>query len=139
MERQLKHLEFIQKIITRLSGNSFLIKGWSVTLVSALFALAADKADISFALVAYIPVIIFWLLDGFFLSQEKQYRALFNAVAEKSEDKIDFSLDAHPFNIGDRTWCSCIFSKTLLLFHGALVVVVLIVMFAIPAIKCHAA
>jgi hypothetical protein len=73
-EKKLKHLEFIQNIITRMNANSFAIKGWSVTLVSALFALAADKADMKFILVALLPVAVFWILDGFFLSQEKQYR-----------------------------------------------------------------
>jgi len=36
-EDQRKHLELIQAVITRMAGNSFLIRGWSVTLVSALF------------------------------------------------------------------------------------------------------
>ena len=45
MERKGKHLEFIQGTVNRLSTNSFLLKGWSVVLVSALFALAA--ADFS--------------------------------------------------------------------------------------------
>ena len=35
------HLEMIQGIVNRLSHNSFLLKGWSVVLVSAMFALAA--------------------------------------------------------------------------------------------------
>ena len=41
MERKGKHLEFIQGTVNRLSTNSFLLKGWSVVLVSALFALAS--------------------------------------------------------------------------------------------------
>src|SRR5580658_387001 len=94
MEQKLKHLEFIQNIITRMNANSFVIKGWSVTLVSALFALAADKANLTFVLIAYVPVLTFWGLDGFFLSQEKQYRELYNEVAAKKEQDIDFKLNA---------------------------------------------
>ena len=33
-ENKLKHLEFIQNIITRMNSNSFVIKGWSITLVT---------------------------------------------------------------------------------------------------------
>jgi hypothetical protein len=33
-ESELKHLEFIQGVIARLANNSFLLKGWSVTLVA---------------------------------------------------------------------------------------------------------
>ena len=39
MNNKHKHLELIQGVINRLSTNSFLLKGWSVVLVSALFAL----------------------------------------------------------------------------------------------------
>jgi hypothetical protein len=59
-ENKLKHLEFIQNVITRLNGNSFLIKGWSVTIVAALFALAAKDSDTRLLLVAYVPVFAFW-------------------------------------------------------------------------------
>ncbi|HUV77227.1 MAG TPA: hypothetical protein VMW06_04125, partial [Desulfobacterales bacterium] len=67
MDRKLKHLEFIQGVINRLSTNSFLLKGWSVVLVSALFALSANKSNVRFIMLAYIPSIIFWGLDGYFL------------------------------------------------------------------------
>jgi len=132
MENKRKHLEFIQNIITRMNTNSFMIKGWSVTLVGALFGLAADKANIKFAIIAYLPVILFWGLDAFFLSQEKQYRKLYEKVASTPEEKIDFSLNASGFNADDRTWYRCAKSKTLLPFHGTLFLVVCLTMFALP-------
>ncbi len=45
MEAKLKHLELSQGVINRMAGNSFLLKGWSVTLVSALFALSAKDSN----------------------------------------------------------------------------------------------
>jgi hypothetical protein len=45
MESKLKHLELVQGVINRMAGNSFILKGWSVTLTSALFALAAKDAN----------------------------------------------------------------------------------------------
>jgi hypothetical protein len=127
MDKKLKHLEFIQNIITRMNTNSFVIKGWSVTLVSALFALAADKANLTFVLIAYLPVIVFWALDGFFLSQEKQYRELYNEVAAKKEDDIDFKLNASGFKEKVGGWFRCAFTKTLLPFHGSVFSVVFLV------------
>ncbi len=55
MDAKLKHLEFVQGVVNRLSTNSFLLKGWSIILISALFALSAKDADKGFALLAYIP------------------------------------------------------------------------------------
>lgn len=134
-EKKLKHLEFIQNVITRMNTNSFLIKGWSVTLVAAIFALAAENANIRYAIIAYVPVIVFWVLDGFFISQEKQYRELYKDVASKDEAQIDFSMNASGWNSDGRTWAHGIFSKTLWPFHGALLLVVCIVMFVIPRLK----
>jgi hypothetical protein len=70
-ENKLKHLEFIQSVIDRLSGNSFLLKGWGVTLVAGLFALAAKDSNPKYVVVAYLPVLVFWLIDGYFLSKER--------------------------------------------------------------------
>lgn len=74
MDAKLKHLEFIQNVITRMNSNSFLIKGWAITLVSALFALAAKDANINYVLISYIVIPVFWVLDGFYISRERQYR-----------------------------------------------------------------
>ena len=67
MEQKLKHLEMIQGVINRLSTNSFLLKGWSVVLVAALFALAAPESRAAFVYLAYISAFVLWGLDGYFL------------------------------------------------------------------------
>ena len=97
MSNKLKHLEFLQNIITRMNSNSFLIKGWTVTIVSALFALSKKDTDSRLLVVAYISIIAFWILDGYFLSQERQYRGLYDKVIKIDEDLIDFSLNAKDF------------------------------------------
>jgi hypothetical protein len=128
-EQKHKHLELIQGVINRLSTNSFLLKGWSVVLVSALFALSAPDSRIAFVYLAYIPAIIFWGLDGFFLWQEKLFRKLYDRVRLLSDDDIDFSMDTSTIEGDDRpTWICATFSKTLIPFHGVLIFAVLVVM-----------
>ncbi len=131
MEKKLKHLEFIQNVITRMNSNSFLIKGWTITLVSALFALAAKDSNLKFVMVSYIAIPVFWILDGFFIAVEKRYRELYNEVAGKDKGNIDFKMDASKFNKDDATWLSGIFSKTLIPFYGISVATTLLVMFLI--------
>ena len=63
-EEKNKHLEFAQGVINRMGQNSFVIKGWTVTLVSALFALAANDSNQKFVIVAYFPTVVFWILDS---------------------------------------------------------------------------
>lgn len=129
MEKKLKHLEFIQNVITRMNSNSFTIKGWTITLISALFALAANGSNPKYVLITYIIVPVFWVLDAFYLSQEKQYRGLYSEVAIKNEDAIDFSMNATKYDINGNTWLSSIFTKTIIPFYGIALTASLIVMY----------
>lgn len=114
-----------------MNSNSFLIKGWTITLVSALFALASKDANVNYVLVSYIAIPVFWVLDGFYISQERQYRDLYAEVAAKDEANIDFSMDASGYCKDDRTWLAGIFSQTLIPFYGISVATTLVVMFLI--------
>jgi hypothetical protein len=78
---KLKHLEFIQNVITRMNTNSFQIKGWTVTIVSALLAIYASSKNKYFILAAIFPNVIFWFLDSYYLQQERKFRGLYNDVA----------------------------------------------------------
>lgn len=121
-------MEFIQAVINRLSHNSFLLKGWSVVLVSALFALSAGDSKPAFIFLAYIPALIFWGLDGYFLLEEKKFRKLYDHVREFEESEINFSMDTSVVKNQVESWISITCSKTLIPFHGSLIGSVFIVM-----------
>jgi hypothetical protein len=76
----LEHLKLIQAVIMRLAGNSFLLKGWSVTLVAGLAALTKTQGDRSFAWIALGVVAVFWFLDSYYLALERAYRDLYRDV-----------------------------------------------------------
>lgn len=131
MGNKQKHLEFIQITINRMAGNCFLLKGWAITLVAALFALSVKDANHNYFLIAYFPVIIFWILNGYFLSQERLFRALYDHVRKLDESKIDFSMDTSGFETSKNNWLCSIFSQTLLIFYITLVGVMLITIYLI--------
>lgn len=56
MEQKMKHLELIQEVIKRMANNSFLLKGWTVTLVTGILALASKDTDKQYFWIAYIPI-----------------------------------------------------------------------------------
>ena len=132
MENKQKHLEFIQSTVGRMASNLFLLKGWTITLIAALFALAAKDSDRGYFLIAYLPALMFWTLDGYFLSQERRFRALYDQVRKLEESNIDFSMDTSSFKKEVRnTWLGAMFSRTLLIYYGALVLTMVVVMFLI--------
>jgi len=135
MEKKIRHLEMIQGIINRMANNSFLLKGWSVVLVSALFALASNDSKIFFIYLAYFPAVAFWVLDGYFLGQERLFRALYDIVRGLKEEEIDFSMNRSEVKDKVPCWGCAMFSKTLLIFHGTIFSSILIVMLIVSSLS----
>ena len=102
-----------------MAGNSFALKGWTVTLVAGIFALSSKDTDKLYFLVAYIPISVFWWLDAYYLLQERLYRALYNKVRDLSENEINYNMDTSPeeFHTGKNTYWWCLTSKTILGFY----------------------
>lgn len=124
-----KHLEFLQGAINRMAGNLFILKGWTITLIAALFALAAKDTNKVFAVLAYFPLLMFWVLDGYFLSQERCFRSLYNHVRTLDDDKIDFSMDTRPYKSTYRnTWLGAALSRTLIIYYLSLALILVILL-----------
>lgn len=77
-EFMLKEIEIIQDIIKRMAYNSFLIKGWTITLVVGILLLKGPGTYQ--ILLTFIPLIAFWYLDAYFLRQERLFRKLYKWV-----------------------------------------------------------
>ncbi|MEH0558367.1 hypothetical protein OG810_32065 [Streptomyces sp. NBC_01693] len=118
---RIKHLEFIQAVITRMGTNSFLVKGWALTLAAAFLALSAGRLSWPLALAGAVPLICFWSLDGYFLRQERLFRHLYEDARRPASTVEVLSMNIGPY-LERVLWKHVAFSSTLLLFYGALLV-----------------
>lgn len=96
-----------------MAGNSFLLKGWSVTLAAALVALAAKDTDLRFSVLALIPPLIFWGLDAYYLRLERLFRALYDDVRQLPEQELlrtvgPFSLSHENYSDSVDSWLEAI-------------------------------
>jgi len=121
----LKEIEIIQDVIKRMAHNSFMIKGWTVTLVAVTLLLKGVKYQV---LIAFIPLIIFWILDAYFLWQERLYRRLYNWVVKNRLTTSEhlFDMNAYRFRDKEQSVIRIMFSLTLGLFYGAIFILTLI-------------
>lgn len=118
MESKIRHLEMIQSVIARMNSNSFLLKGWTVTIVVALFAFANVKdMDSNLIILAIIPTMFFWGLDAFFVHQEWLFIKLYEYVINKNEKDINFSMKTNLFIFQVKKWRYALLSKTILPFY----------------------
>lgn len=98
MENKYKHMDYIQSVISRMASNSFYLKGWDITIVAAIVALSFKESDWRIYACALILNIVFWILDAYYLKQEKLFRKLYKKVSEISDDNmIDFSMNTQEF------------------------------------------
>lgn len=116
-ENKIKHLEFIQLTITRMNINSFMVKGWLITLIAAIFILSEKDANTKFLWYAPFATLLFHFLDGYFLMVERQFRSLYDHVRLLPEDQIDFSMDISRFQGGRNGFFRSSLSITLILFY----------------------
>ncbi|WP_460062811.1 hypothetical protein [Streptomyces sp. YKOK-I1] len=118
-EERLRHLEFLQAVITRLSNHSFLVKGWALTLAAGFFAVSSGQQSWQVAASGLVPLGCFWFLDGLFLRQERLYRLLYDDVRRPAVEVEPLSMNVGPY-LGRISWFEATFSWTLRLFYGAL-------------------
>ena len=95
------HLQFIQSTIERMANNSFLVKGWAVTVSAGALAFAVQSDHPYVVLAGVFPTLTFWLMDAYYLKQERLYRSLYDAVRLGREES-SFSMDAQRFADGAR-------------------------------------
>jgi hypothetical protein len=77
------YLTILQGVVSRMAGNSANCKTWCVSIVSAILVLIADKGKPDYAFIALIPVVLFCLLDAYYLAQERVFRDIYNDFVTK--------------------------------------------------------
>ena len=128
MEEKLKHLEFIQNVITRMNTNSFQLKEWAIVIISAILALYASTKNPCFIIIGLFPAFIFWALDAYYLMQERKFRGLYNDVAgvtEKPKDIKPFEMRPDLYIKGKYSYLSVLFSKTIWILYLPIIIILI--------------
>jgi hypothetical protein len=127
-DQMIKHLEIIQGVVNRLARNSFAIKGWAITIVSAVFVLGVKQATPAYFLIALLPAFIFWGLDGYYLRQERLFRKLYDGIrlmTDQEWGKNPFTMDTRPYNAEVVPWICVCMSRTILPLYLIMVIVII--------------
>lgn len=94
-----KEIDLIQGCINRMAHNSFVVKGWTVSLVAVVLALLPEKFDVRLlSILGVIISVCFWYLDAYFLKMERLYRWKYEWVIEKRLDSDKFFYNLQPKN-----------------------------------------
>ena len=115
---KVKHLEFIQNIIKRMADNSLSMKKFCIAIFSAIMVLYLKEdnlCDISYSISCLLSfnVIMFMLLDTYYLYLEKLFRNLYDTV-----NKVECSNYCLKVQTNVCEYIKQLFSISILLFYG---------------------
>ena len=124
-EYLLKEIDIVQDIIKRMAFNSFMIKGWAITLVVVTLVLKGAEYQVW---IAFIPLLVFWFLDAYFLWQERMYRRLYEWIIKNrlKTDEYLFDMNAYRFKDEVQSRFRIMFSITLGWFYGSIAILIII-------------
>lgn len=130
---RVSHLQMIQAVIGRLGNDSFLIKGWAVTIAGALLGFAADRHSERLAVLSLIPTVLFWVQDSLFLRSERLFRLLHEDVRKPGSTVEPFFMNATAASFIAEydtkeagSWPRAFFRPTLVLFYLLLVIAAIV-------------
>ena len=126
-----EYLQMLQEPICRMSTISAIFKGFAATIVAGISAISYSSTNIWVLGLSFLPVLVFAVLDIYYLKLERKFRFLFDQV-RLDEHEIDFSmkLTNDPIEIikaKARTW-GCIKSPSIYLFYPLMLVVLVAVL-----------
>ena len=138
-EDRRQHLIFIQEIVARMANTSAMVKGWSLTVVTAVFGVAIGTNSWKMATLGIGVALIFGYLDAHYLGLERSYRRLFNATINSNSRvalyELDwrFEFDTPPKRSVMPPW-RVLWSWSILPFYGSMIAIGLVIV-CVYAIK----
>jgi hypothetical protein len=132
-ELRVKHLEFLQAVITRLANQGATLKNYCITVTTAVCGFAVTLQHPIVALLALLPIFTFAVLDAEYLSTERRFRALFDRVRrEEWANMPSFELD--PLSMPELTNGNAFWSWSILGFYAPLAIGVGVVIEVLGAV-----
>ncbi|MDX1956926.1 MAG: hypothetical protein SFU98_00035 [Leptospiraceae bacterium] len=115
-----KEIDLIQDVIKRMASNSFLIKGWMITIVTGVIAFGKDGINIERLILGLVPLLTFWILDAYFLQQERLFRKLYEwvIIERPKSNHLQFDMKVNRFSDKVDGKIKIMFSSTFLVFYG---------------------
>ena len=116
----IQHLGFIQDAISRQASHSFTVKGWAISVATALDAFILNQKIGASPWLVFLPPVSFLLLDSLYLRNEKIFRYLYEQTLANDGKIKPFQM--HPAFEDKKEkwgyWLRTFYSPSIYLIHG---------------------
>lgn len=125
-----KEIDLVQSVINRMAHNSFLVKGWCLSVLAVSVPLSSHVKNGLPLFVLLLPISFFWYLDAYYLRLERAYRCFYAELRNKrlSNNWSDaYDLDCEKHLLSQQPVFRTMLSKSLSLFYGILLMSLIVV------------
>ena len=126
-ESKLKHIDIVQSTISRMAQNSFAIKGWTITVLVGLFVFLQKDNFRNNMIIYLIPIIFFWVIDSYYLWQERLFRKLYNDIIVNVTEESDLSMNIIQYKAKVKFYSS-LFSVSEIMIYLPLLLITLLLL-----------
>ena len=125
---QAKYLQMIQSAIDRMSTSSALFKGFAAAIMAGMVTVSFTEISIGLLVCSIAPIILFAVMDIYYLQLERRFRYLYNQV-RLGMRAVDFDMTPPTlkevysnYKTAKLRWYHCLQSPSIWLFYGPLFV-----------------
>lgn len=104
-----------------MATNSFVYKGWAITLAASLSGFGAVQNKRTLFLIALLTTVVFWGLDGYYLWLERGFIELHKKVSRRDDSQVTFSMTIDA-DRALRRWLRTCLRPHLWVFYGTMAV-----------------
>lgn len=120
---KISHLQIVQNIIDRMNRNSFQLKGWCITIVSAFLALFAKTCQTRYLFISVLPTLLFGLLDTYYLQMENKLIGIYNDILSGSDKVKLFEIPLNDYSDRQYSFMTAFKSKSICGFYFPIIIV----------------
>ena len=121
----------IQNNISRMSTSSALFKGFSATIVAGISVISYCQQNTWVILLSFIPVVVFWILDMYYLWLERKMRYLYKLVNDGIHPcnfDLEFGVEKANYETAKMRVRDLIKSPSIYIFYPAMTTILVIVL-----------
>jgi hypothetical protein len=87
------HISTLQNVISRMANSSLNCKTWAITLITGIIVILFDKTKSEYFYIAFIPLLLFYFLDCYYLGLEKAFRRIYSVFIQEIESNNGANVD----------------------------------------------
>ncbi len=125
IEDERLYLQFLQNNIAKMNSNSAQVKGWCITIVTALLAIFAAIKNPLLLIICLVPIFLFCFLDAKYLQQEHKFVQMYNSYIKDEESKPNtYEMPMKSYAKGLKGFFKALFSWAVVPVYGLIAIMV---------------